>query len=83
MTRNVVIKAQAGGPHSLTVDGHDISKGVRSLALDIERGSLPMLSIDLAVFEVTDVEGPARLLIPDGTRDALVAMGWTPPEDQR
>lgn len=65
---------------SVEVGGHDISSGVRSYILTASALQLPILQIDLMVDEVMS-EGEVEYLIPQPTRDVLVALGWTPPPE--
>lgn len=61
------------------VDGTDITAAVRSIRIDIETpGSLPDVEIDLNVIEV-DTETGAKWMLTERTKDALEALGWTPP----
>lgn len=77
----VQLRLDPTGHGSVVVDGVDISRGVQGLSLRSRIDHLTELTLDLAVFDVAelDVEG-ATILVPDGTRDALVALGWTPPD---
>lgn len=76
----VVPNSPSVGYHEVQVDGHDISLGVRDLRLEIKPGHLPRVELELQVHEIHQLQfETAELIIPDGTRDALIAMGWTPP----
>jgi hypothetical protein len=87
MTRprlTIAPNANGLGRHKVLADGQDISHGVRSVRLSLDPGELPSVELELAVIEIDgiDVE-ESRLYVPDATREALIALGWTPPEDIR
>jgi len=68
------------GAHAIHVDGHDLSRGVRTVRLTLEPGDAPHVELEMAIIEMDPVEFETpNLYIPDATRDALVALGWTPP----
>ena len=70
----------AGGRRDIVeVDGHDVTSGLRAYTLRSKVGHFPILELELGVFE-TEVRGEARVVITSGTREALVKLGWTPPE---
>ncbi|MGW4663218.1 hypothetical protein [Streptosporangium sandarakinum] len=83
MTRHRITIAPntpAPGTHQVVVDGQDISDAVNSLTLRVEGGVLPVVDVELAMVEVTRIDSEdAELYIPLTTRDALIALGWTPP----
>lgn len=71
----------------IVVNGHDITESVRSYRLRQSVGELPTMTVELALPDVESiVEHPAvaehaQVLIDGETRAALVALGWTPPEE--
>lgn len=67
-----------GANSTIDIGGHDLSKAVRALAITAEVGTVPVVSLDLVVLD-GDVGGEVVVTIPATTRDALVALGWTPP----
>ncbi|RSN12827.1 hypothetical protein DMB42_11660 [Nonomuraea sp. WAC 01424] len=75
------------GSYSVTLDGHDLSKGLRSLSIDVDpRKSGPRVSAELAIdaIEVTGLalrDSRSFVSMPDGAREALIALGWTPPRE--
>lgn len=80
----VAIDARNPANVTITVDGHDISKAVRGYVLSHERpGVEPVLLLDiLAPSHRTTFAGQTAVVeLPDATREALVALGWTPPAD--
>lgn len=71
-----------GVRHSLIVDGIDLSKGVRSAELTLASGELPMLVVDPIIMNLDGAElEHARVVVTDQAAEALVALGWTPPEE--
>ena len=66
----------------VSIDGHDISKAVRSITFHGDVGMYPRVTLDLHIHDVTTVSSQdTELLIPDATMDALIALGWTPPTE--
>lgn len=70
-----------GGTASIQVGGIEINRAVRAVRYSIEAGDLPRVTLDLVLTE-TEIDGDAVVSVPDTTRAALVALGWTPPPDQ-
>lgn len=64
----------------IEIDGVDISNAIRSFTLTHGYGQHPVLELELALIDVTTLDAPeAEYLLTSATRDALLAMGWTPP----
>lgn len=64
----------------IEIDGVDISNAVRSFTLTHGYGEHPRLELELAMVDITSLDAPeAEYLLTARTRDALLAMGWTPP----
>lgn len=77
----VKIKNDGGVISEITLNGLDISTAVTSYGIRQIANDLPR--IDLALYVLPDFEGVADVKIPDHTRAALIAMGWTaPPEEE-
>jgi hypothetical protein len=71
-----------GFRHSLIVDGVDLSHGVRSAELTLASGELPTLVLDPVIVSLDGAElEQARVVVTDHAAAALVALGWTPPEE--
>jgi hypothetical protein len=68
----------AGYHDVVEVDGQDVANGLRGYTLRSKAGHMPTLELDLRVFD-TEVDGEARVVVPAGTREALIKLGWTPP----
>lgn len=70
------------GVHQLLIDGHDVSKAVTSLTLNLEGGGSPELHLRLDNFDLARYDHPdTKIVLTDPTRDALIALGWTPPAE--
>jgi hypothetical protein len=65
----------------IEVGGQRIEGAVRALAIDASAGGMPLISLELAVPADIDVEGHARVSMPSPVRQALIALGWTPPPE--
>ncbi|SFT31827.1 hypothetical protein [Streptomyces sp. ok210] len=83
MSRHQVEIGSDGLKHSLTIDGHDISRGATGLTLTMGcAGTLPQLEVDLQLIDVSTVGSiEAEVILGAGVQDVLVALGWTPPAD--
>lgn len=55
--------------------------GVKALTLSTDVDSLPRLELDPRLGGV-DVEAEVVTMLPEGTRQTLIALGWTPPAGQ-
>lgn len=78
-TRKVQINLGAVGYGSVLVDGTDISSTLGGLQFESHAGvDLNRLTLDLIAPEV-EIDAVVQIVVPDATRDALVALGWTPP----
>lgn len=65
----------------IEVDGHRIENGVRALVIEASAGGSPRISLELGMVEAVDVDGHVEVLMAGATRDALIALGWTPPPE--
>lgn len=65
---------------SIVVGEHDISGDVRSVTVHGRAGAIPTVELDLVTAEVTAEAGPVVVHMSSATRNALVNMGWTPPD---
>lgn len=66
--------------HRLLVGGEDVSKAVRAIDLHVGVGKLPVVTLDLVVLE-GEIDTAATVEIPDKTHEALIGLGWTPPQN--
>lgn len=80
-TRTVRLSSD-GVWHTCIVDGVDLSKGLRGVQLTLAGGELPTLTVDPLIFNLdgADLER-TRLVVDEHAAKALVALGWTPPEE--
>lgn len=74
-----------GGPQyqdtAIEVGGHDVSRATRAGTLRFSVHDPATLELDLWVNWAT-VDGDIRVEVPPATREALVALGWTPPAEE-
>jgi hypothetical protein len=70
-----------GTKTTISIDEHDISGSARSVNFSARAGRQPSLVVDLAGDFYFG--GQARVDLTEKTSEALIAMGWTPPEMQR
>lgn len=68
-----------GGTTSIIIDGADLTNACRALTLRSQVGHITTLTLDLLLLEGIEVDGETITVIPTATRDALIALGWTPP----
>lgn len=80
----------SGGPptYTATLDGLDISKGIRRLTIDVGPDDWPRVEAELVIhaIEVTELgvkDSHFEVSMPDEAREALIALGWTPPAGDR
>lgn len=80
MLTNKVNLSLRPGSGVIALDGEALN-GVRGLDLSATAGEIPSLTVELLVNEV-EVDGEMTVTVPDATREALIALGWTPPSAQ-
>lgn len=80
MLTNKVNLSLRPGSGVIALDGEALN-GVRGLDLSAAAGEIPSLTVELLVNEV-EVDGEMTVAVPDATREALIALGWTPPSAQ-
>jgi hypothetical protein len=80
----ITITAGPGfGQEHIELDGHDITEALQGLDIRMRVGSYPQIKLALNVHEIQTFDmAEAELLIPTDVRDALVALGWTPPPNR-
>ncbi|MFE2021313.1 hypothetical protein ACFW9O_25025 [Streptomyces sp. NPDC059499] len=75
------IKVDSSSMGSITVGGTDISKGVSAITWRSSLDEYPSMELELRVFDVTTLSSEdTEILIPEETAQALIAIGWTPPD---
>ena len=72
------IKTLGPGRAEIEVNGARLERVVSGFHLRGGVGEMPTLELEL--FLSTEWSGPADIRIPDETRAALIALGWTAPE---
>lgn len=77
--RKIEISAKANGTGTVHVDGHDLSTSLRGFRLTGEAGQMPILELDLIVYDHAAVGAEAEVTIPATTRETLITLGWRPP----
>ncbi|HEY9418155.1 MAG TPA: hypothetical protein VIQ30_25630 [Pseudonocardia sp.] len=79
------MRAQIGidqvGRGRIVLDGHDVSDATRGMVLRAAVGRPTELELDLVVIDDMRLDGEFRVVVPESTREALVALGWTPPAE--
>ena len=81
--RTIAISGQPYDPQ-IHVDGSNISPGVRNITVRYERNHHPTveIEIDAHMVELTELgvrEPDFAISLPSEAREALIALGWTPP----
>lgn len=78
---HVRISPLDGGGHAIEVDGHHVENMTEHLTLEMDsRDRMPVLTLRLVSFR-PDADTHAVVRLDEQTREALKAMGWTPPEE--
>jgi hypothetical protein len=65
----------------VVIDGRDISNAVGGVSIDATPRDLPEITVRLLGVRTIRVDGDARVTVDDDTRIALMAIGWTPPQE--
>lgn len=70
------------GGTEIRLDGQDIVNAVRGVSLTMGVDQSPTLELDISHVEVTRLElEDVEVTLPTATRELLIDMGWTPPQD--
>ncbi|MGW3847175.1 hypothetical protein [Streptomyces fagopyri] len=78
--RNVSINITGPGRGTVALDGQEIA-GVQGITFGARLDELALVVLDVRVLTAT-VEGEMIAVLPDGTAETLIALGWTPPAEQ-
>jgi hypothetical protein len=75
--------APVAGKTRISVDGQDISTAVTRAVLELDvKNAFPELHLELGHVDVTEFGAEeTRVVLIAPTRDALIALGWTPPPE--
>jgi hypothetical protein len=65
---------------SIVIDGQDVTHAISELHIDAQIGKLTTMTVGFPLIDKTAIRGPANVQILDSTRDALIGLGWTPPD---
>lgn len=65
--------------HKIVLDDVDVSNGFNYCSLVMRAGDLAVLELGSPIIENGWVGGEVEVQILPATRDALIALGWTPP----
>lgn len=60
------------------IDDHEIH--VFAVSFYAEVAEFPRITLDLPV-DSAEINGDAEILLTNSSRQALIAMGWTPPKE--
>ncbi len=83
VSAHVVLPAIPGVGTKVEVGGFDLTNAVRAVRIDSAVGQVTELYLDLVILESTTFDGEVVVQLPDATHEALVKLGWTPPEGDR
>lgn len=75
------LRAGTDGNEVIRLDDARIEHAVRGLTLYAEVGEPTRLHLDLLLRDGVHLDGDVTVTVPSATRDALIALGWTPPPD--
>lgn len=67
----------------IEINGHDITSAVRRMTLDAEAGRLTSLTLNLNAVKGATLDGEMDVRLDEDVRDALLAIGWSAPPDER
>ena len=74
------LKLDAHGAASIVeIDGVRVEDSVTAAVVEAAAGRPPQLTLKFALINI-EVEGEMEVRLPDADREALVKLGWTPPE---
>lgn len=80
MIRDFAPTARPGARSEVRVGGYVLG-GVCGFTLTDDVRSIPQLRIDVLLVGGTEVSGEADVIVPESTRETLIALGWTPPAE--
>lgn len=78
---DVRINLAGPGDQSIHLDGENISNSVAAIRVQCVAGSLPHVTIDLAMASTITAEGKTEVFMSLATNNLLRRAGWTPPAD--
>lgn len=78
--RHVSIKLTGPGRADIALDGQPLT-GVRGFRFGATVDEMGLVILDLNV-PTGEIDGEMVAVIPEGTAETLLALGWTPPAEQ-
>jgi hypothetical protein len=78
--RDVRINITGPGQGTVALDGQEIA-GVQGITFGARLDELALVVLDLRMLTAT-VDGEMIAVLPEGTAETLIALGWTPPDEQ-
>ncbi|HEV2778566.1 MAG TPA: hypothetical protein VGX25_04125 [Actinophytocola sp.] len=79
MTIPVKINLGCNSSGRVEIDGHNIADQATRVWITAVPGKPPQLGLQLV--HGLDAELAARIVLATSTRNALIALGWTPPQE--
>lgn len=73
---------QNGRQQKVHLDGEEISSAIKAISIEAEACQVPVVRLDLAVFEIETDTDEVKIHITDSTVDLLKRLGWTPPAEE-
>jgi len=61
------------------IDGVDVSDGISGYSVTKQGHDFPIVELHMPVLEAAQINGEARVIIPDTTSDTLKGLGWSEP----
>lgn len=88
MAGKLVIKVNGLGHGTVELDGTDIARSVRAVEFRADANDRPEVTITLTLDEIEttwlgSAEREILVNLSDDSINTLLALGWTPPEDDR
>lgn len=80
-SKRVHLEVDGAGMGTLTVDGHSLGNAVQATSIHSRAGHATRVELELLATDVSTQCEPEQILIPEETREALIALGWTPPQE--
>lgn len=66
--------------HKIILNDEDVSDGFNYCCIEMRAGHIATMTLDAPIIDHGWVGGEAEVQIMPATREALIALGWTPPD---